>query len=132
MSEKQFLSREEILGADDIQYRTVEVPEWGGSVRIQTLTGEDRDEYETSLVRFDADSGKAEAAVDNLRCKLLVACIVDEHGKRQFSASDVAALGKKSGAALDRVFDAAKKLNRIGEEEVEELVKNSGAVPSDE
>jgi len=40
------LTRDEILKAEDIQYETVPVPEWapGGTVRVKTLSGEERDE----------------------------------------------------------------------------------------
>ena len=39
------LTREQILQSDDLPRETVPVPEWGGSVRIRTLSGADRDGY---------------------------------------------------------------------------------------
>jgi hypothetical protein len=38
---------------------------------------------------------------------------------------DITALSKKSAAALDRIFQVAQRLSGIGQEEVEETVKNS-------
>ena len=41
-----------------------------------------------------------------------------------FTEKDVVKLGKKSSAALDRIFSAAQKLNRISDDDVEDLAKN--------
>lgn len=113
------LSRDAILAANDIRTVDVAVPEWGGAVRLRTLTGAERDAFETASVRT---SGKhVHTNLVNLRARLVAACAVDEHGARLFSEADVKALGTKSSAALDRLFDAARKLSRIGEDDVAEL-----------
>ena len=39
---EKFLTRDDILAADDMAYQNVSVPEWGGSVRVRTLCGADR------------------------------------------------------------------------------------------
>ena len=120
----EFLTAEQILAADDMQFVDVDVPEWGGKVRVTSLSAKSRDEYESSLVLFGPD-GSSEAALDNLRAKLCTVCMVNENGERLFLDAAVDALGQKSCAALDRVFEVAKNLNRIGVKEIEELVKNS-------
>ncbi|MCI0685728.1 MAG: hypothetical protein L0Y54_00605 [Sporichthyaceae bacterium] len=113
------LSRDAILAANDIRTVDVAVPEWSGAVRLRTLTGAERDAFETASVRT---SGKhVHTNLVNLRARLVAACAVDEHGARLFSEADVKALGAKSSAALDRLFDAARKLSRIGEDDVAEL-----------
>lgn len=38
MTDNQYLSQEEILAADDVVYDDVQVPEWGGVVRVRSLT----------------------------------------------------------------------------------------------
>ena len=113
------LTRDEILQADDLQSEQVAVPEWGGDVIISTLTGTDRDAYEAGILTSE---GKMDYR--NLRAKLLARCIVDESGKRLFNESDVAALGKKSAAALDRCFSVASRLNAVSDSDLEELAKN--------
>lgn len=115
------LTRQLILAAQDLPFEDVEVPEWGGTVRISTMTGAMRDAWEQSLVV----PGKGEPDVSNVRAKLVAACAVDESGERLFSASDVAALGRKSGAALDRLARVAQRLNRISEKAQEEARGNS-------
>jgi hypothetical protein len=50
----------------------------------------------------------------------------DEKGEQIFSSDDMDALDKKSASALDRVFQVAQRLSGIGQEDIEETVKNSG------
>ena len=113
------LSKDDILKADDSQTIEVEVPEWAGSVLIGTMSGFARDQFEASLL---GKSGGVNSV--NIRAKLAAATIVDDKGDLIFTAKDVAALGKKSSAALDRIFEASQKLNRITDDDVEELAKN--------
>ena len=51
------LSKDAILAADDLPRETVHVPEWGGDVYVRTMSGTDRDAFETSLIarRFFAE-----------------------------------------------------------------------------
>ena len=49
---------------------------------------------------------------------------IHEDGDLMFTVHDVLELGKKSAAALDRVFSAANRLNATSEEGMEELAKN--------
>lgn len=112
------LTRDQILAAEDLKRETVDVPEWGGSVIVRTMTGTDRDAFDASIVT----GGKAD--LRNMRAKLAAACIVDENGTRLFSVVDVEALGAKSSGALDRIVRVAQRLNRIGDAELEELKGN--------
>lgn len=107
------LTRDQILAAQDRKFEDVDVPEWGGKVRVGTMTGAQRDAFEASLVV----NGKAD--VSNARAKLVAVCLVNEKGAPLFSAADIDALGQKSSAALTRVADVARRLNRIGEDELE-------------
>ena len=111
------LSRDAILGADDIRSEIVSVPEWGGDVRVATLSGAQRDDFEMAIVESKGKGG-------SLRARLVAACVIDEAGEPMFSQKDVAALGKKSGKALDRVFSVAQKLAGLTDGDVEELEGN--------
>ncbi len=119
---KKALTRETILKVMDLQTETVEVPEWGGTVHVRTLTGTERDTFETSL--FEGQGTDQRQRLANLRAGLVALCVVDEDGNRIFSDGDAEALGFKSAAALDRVFAVAQRLNGLGPAGVEELVKN--------
>ena len=122
MTKGEFLSKEDILCKDDLKYEIVDCPEWGGKVRLKTMTGLERDNFESSL--FEGKTGSEKMNYKNLRAKLLALCIVDEEGKRLFVDREVDALGNKSAKVLDKLYDVARKLNAIGEKEVEELTKN--------
>lgn len=115
------LTADQILAADDSPTLDVEVPEWGGTVRVRTLSGAERDAFEASIAQQAGKSKKANLA--NLRARLVAKCVIGEDGKRLFSDSQAVALGQKSSAALDRVFEAARKLNRMTEDDVEELTE---------
>ena len=49
---------------------------------------------------------------------------VDENGNRLFGDKDHKELGQKAASALDRIFETAQRLNALGNEDVEALVKN--------
>jgi hypothetical protein len=115
----KYLTRDEILARDDLPAEDVNVPEWGGAVRIRRMSGTERDAFEASIMGAD---GRQD--LSNIRAKLVARSIVDEAGRRLFSDEDIAALGAKSAAALDRCFAVAKRLSRISGEDVEELAKN--------
>lgn len=114
------LSKNQILDASDRKSIDVDVPEWGGSVRLAVMSGTARDAYEASLVTMHKD-GTADRDLTNIRAKLVAACLVDENFEPIFTALE---LGKKSGAVLDRLFDACNKLNMVSESEVEQAAKN--------
>lgn len=113
------LTKEQILSAEDAKTITVDVPEWGGEIMIATMSGFARDQFEASLLGKNGGTNTA-----NIRAKLAAATIVDDKGALLFTDKDIMALGKKSSAALDRVFEASQKLNRISDGDVEDLAKN--------
>lgn len=116
------LCRESILASKDIKTQEVEVPEWNGNVLVKSLSGSERDAYEASII--DIKGKDVQMNRKNVRAKLLVQCIVDKDLNPIFSAADVEILGKKSAAALDRVFTVAQKLSGISNNDLEELEKN--------
>ena len=122
------LSKTAILAAQDLQTEDVEVPEWGGAVRVRSFTGRERDAFESSMVRGDGRDRKVD--LTNMRARLVGLTVIDETGQRLFTDEEVDLLGAKSGAALDRVFAVAQKLNGLSGTDVEELSKNSSGVPS--
>ena len=123
------LSREHILSSDDRKTEDVAVPEWGGSVRVRALSGAERDAYEAGIVQLRADGSKA-ISLQNLRGRLVSLSVVDEEGKRLFSDEDAIALGDKSASALERVFDVARRLSGLTEDDVEELAEGFDDAPS--
>lgn len=129
MAKTLLLGREAILAATSLKTEDVEVPEWGGTVRVRELTGTELDAYQASMRQQKGKNYVLNEA--NIRAKLVVRSVVGDEGERLFSDQDAAALGKLSAAALDRVFEVAARLSRISDEDVEEMAKNSEADQSE-
>ena len=119
----KLLTRDSILNADDLPFEDVHVPEWGGMVRVRTLTGRERDEFEAGIL--SGPTGERIVVHDNLRARLVSLTVVDEKGKRVFTTKDMEPLGLKSAAALDRIFSVSMRLNGLSDVDVEELVGKS-------
>jgi hypothetical protein len=126
MSGKSFLSRDQILSAEDLGFEDVYVPEWGGTVRIRGLTSRERDMFEASSIVDDSVN------VDNIRARLVALSLVDETGTRLFELDDAIELGKKSALAMQRVFERAQQLSGLTNEAIDELLGNSDGGPSDD
>lgn len=122
-----YLTKADILGADDSKFEDVEVPEWGGTVRVRAITGTERDQFD----EYQDTVGKKGVRLGT-RAFFCAMTICDETGKRIFDPKDVEALGRKSIAALDRVFTVSLRLNGIGKDAIEEREKNSQGGPSED
>lgn len=126
------LTRDQILAAPEAAavVEDVEVPEWGGVVRVRALSGWERDRFEESLTVRRGK--KIQVSMANVRARLTALCCVGEDGKSLFRESDIEALGKKSAAALDRVFGVAQRLAGIGDQDLEEMTGNFTPGPNDD
>ena len=110
------LTREAILGAQDLKRQTVTVKEWGGEVIVTEMSAARRLEFEK---RLPADGN------DGMVWPLLVLfCAVDEGGHPLFSPDDVEALQAKNGKVIQRIGKVALKLNRIGGAQEQDLSEN--------
>jgi hypothetical protein len=124
-----FLSRDDILKAEDIRAEEVHVPEWGGTVLVRGMSGRQRDDFEASmLVRGPDGKPVDDAGMDSrdMRARIVSRCVVDEDGALLFTPADIEALSGKGAAALDRVFAVASRLSGLGARDVEELAEDFG------
>lgn len=127
----ELLSRDAILQTDDTVYDYVEVPEWGGKVRVKSLSATERDAWEAGFATDPGDRrSKHRAAIakatrqerlSHVRASLVALVVVDEAGKRTFTDGDVGALGAKNAAAVDRIFEKASELSGLSEDDALEL-----------
>lgn len=115
------LTRDQILDADDLPVEEVEVPEWGGSVLVRGMQGTERDRFEMAMY-LNRDDLEERAVV---RARVVAWCTIGEDRHQLFTPKDVERLGRKSGIALDRIFEVAKRLSGIGEKAVKEAEGNS-------
>ena len=116
------LSIDQILDAEDVTVEAVETPAWGGQVYVRTLTGDKRDKIDELF----AANGDGNRSLVGVRAKVVAACMCDSEGKFcSLTDSQILALGSKSGAMLDRVFDVCQRINFMRGEDIEKLEKNS-------
>jgi hypothetical protein len=120
-----YLSKDDILAAADLPCEDVEVPEWGGTVRVQGMSGEQRDAFEASIQKKTADGSMELDALD-FRAKFAARVMVDEKGARLFTNPEVKQLSKKSAKALQRIFEVGQKLSGMSDTDVASLEGNSG------
>lgn len=118
----KLLARDDILKAQDLPTERVFVSEWNGEVIVRGLTAAERDAFEQSIVETRGKNTRMN--LKNIRAKLVAMTVVDEQGNRLFSDEDAEWLGKKSAAALDRIFAVAQRLSGLRPEDVEELAGN--------
>lgn len=116
------LTKEAILGAADLKTEAVEVPEWGGTVRISVMSGLARDQFLAQQ--------NEKAAFSEFQSRLLVSTIVDDANQPIFTADDIDALRGKNQAVLSRLSEVAMRLNGMEPKAVENAAKNSEAAPS--
>lgn len=110
------LSRNAILQAKDGKTKDVDVPEWGGTVRVRTWTVAERNQFH--------DKSKAEEGLKT-SAWLVALLAVDEAGAALFTLEDVIGLEKKSPRALDALVSGIFELNTGGKAAVEDAGKNS-------
>ena len=114
------LSAEQILKSDDLgDLEKVECPEWGGSIYVKIMDGASRDRWE--LMTSKAMNAPNTA---NVRASLVAATACDKEGKRIFTNNQIALIGNKSAIALDRIYAVAKRINKLEDDDIEELEKN--------
>ena len=113
------LSRGAILTAPDLKHEDVEVPEWGGTVRVQELTAGRRQDL------FSSIAGLSEAERSRVfRRTVLLASLVDEQGVAIFDEATVEQLLGKSAVVIDRIMAVALRLSGLGAE-AEAQAKNA-------
>lgn len=100
----------------------------GNFVYVMQMSGQGRDRFEQSLIK-EVKKGKTveyERALTDFRAKLAVNTLCDESGELLLQANDYGTLSRHMTAAnLEKIVNAAQKLNAITEEDKENLVKNS-------
>jgi hypothetical protein len=105
------------------QFKTVEVrvPEFGDTVLLRQLTVRQWEAYQASMITMNGN--KPTAKLGNIRVALVALSAVDETGAQLFTEAELA---KFPAAPIDRLYDAATKLNKMTNDDVEELAENFG------
>lgn len=128
MSKKRLLSRADILGKKCKYHKDIDVPDFGGSVRIQSITSLQRAEFEL----MTAEQQNNPKSHMDYREKLVSWMVVDENGDALFSGDEgVKELQEMGSGVVGVLFDECITLAFPTKETLEELRKNSKGVPGD-
>lgn len=123
---------EQILAAQDLPREAVECPEWGAGADGRPLTlyvrkpsAAELDGWDNGNVRVSPD-GRRAPDMTNASARLVVRVLETGDGKRVFRDDQAAALGRKSGEVVGRLFAVAIRLAGRGPEAAK---KNSPPTP---
>lgn len=107
---------DKILAADDLPREEVETPEWASfgapTLFVRGLTARERDEYERGLLVRLADGTRVlDPNPKNIRAGFVARVVVDADGERVFSDQQIAELGGKNAAVVDRLWLVGRRLS---------------------
>jgi hypothetical protein len=122
--ESRLLTFEDILAAEDIEERTLLVPEWGGAIRLRTFT-------KNVELRMRAEARDARTGVvdsEQLEMLMLVYGVVEP----ELTVEQVPHLRTKNAAVVDRILTAIVELNRLGGDAIEKAVAAFQEGPGEE
>lgn len=106
----RILTLEQVLEAPDLEEREVEVPEWGGSVKIRSFSkAAQQDLRRKAMVKNELDT-------DRLEMLMFIHGVVEP----QFTEEHYEALRQKSAGAIDRVLRAILELSGLTREAVDQ------------
>lgn len=123
------LNRDALLKKEELKIVEVEF-ENGDFVYVRQMTGRERDRFEQSLVvEIQDNQGNFtdyRRSLEDFRAKLAVNTLCNKKGNLLLKPSDYELLSQNMSAArLEKIINAAQKLNLISKEDKEALVKNS-------
>lgn len=123
------LTKDAIIQSVDYVVEEVEVAKWGGTVRLRSLTGKGRDEFEAAVTKSSTTPGQVD--IRGLKALLLTMTIVDENDVLVFTKEDVDVINEKASDVIEILWEVVQKMNGIGEEGLQEAEKNSPSEQSD-
>lgn len=110
------ISREQFLACPKPAVEEIQVPSMGGSVYVKALSAGERDAFEVEHTK---------SGTKDFRARLAAACVCDADGASLFTKADVPALSALPASVIDPIVQAASKLNRLSDEDVDTLKKTS-------
>ncbi|WP_250451205.1 hypothetical protein [Caballeronia sp. ATUFL_M2_KS44] len=117
------LNRSQIFATNDLKSEVVDVPEWGGQVKVTVMSGLARDAYQKTI-------SESPRAVSFFEGTLLVATVVGDDDQPLFTEDDIPLLQQRNSDVVSRIALVAMRLNKLGPKATEDAEKNSEAAPS--
>lgn len=132
--EESVLLRKKILTKTDQQLSEIWIPEWDTKLFCRVMTGRERQRFMSLVFEMTQNENPADAVTKELQlqCMLIALCFCDDDGSRIFLDEDIEELENQSWQVLRRLFEFARMHNKLTDQSVEELEKNSGSSQSDD
>jgi hypothetical protein len=113
-----------LASANDRKREDVPMPEFGDGavIPVWAMTARERTTFER---QFATSNGKTvDARLQEFRERLLVASCRTDDGQPMFTLEDVAAIGSKDAAIVERLVNAAQRLSGFTQQDIEATVGN--------
>lgn len=119
-------------GGPDRRYREVTLPVRRVRVRLQSLTERESSEYQATILntRGGSTAYVRQRLIDANR-RLIVLCMVDGAGNRMLNKNDVERMADWDAADSAFLYDECASHCGLNRDDLEGLVKNSGATTVD-
>lgn len=117
-----YVTRDDILAPSVRRFDDVEVPGWG-KFRIRSLTELERSRFEASI--RDKKGQVSNNRLIDLKCRLIVLCVVDGNGNQLLTHSDIERLHGRDSRDTNTLADGIQKHVGISDSDLEDMEKNS-------
>ncbi len=98
-------------------------------MRLRSLTAKEQGQYETTTL--SKKGGLVTERLIDAKRRLIIMAVVDAQGNPFLTMHDLASMEDTDGLIINQAYKVCAKHVGIGEDEVEDLVKNSGAIGSE-
>lgn len=110
----KILTFEEIMAAKDLDVQEIEIPEWGGTVKIKELTKAAREKLsKQAIVNGQVDS-------DKLQLLMLAECLEEP----KITVEQAKQLWEKSAEVVDKILFAILDINGLSDLAQKEIQKS--------
>jgi hypothetical protein len=115
------VTAEQLSEMQKVPRERVTVPVFG-AVTVRGMTGDQRDAFEASCI--EGRGKKRDVNIKQLRAKLAVLCVYDEHdAERIFTEADIPLLSSGRADVLNVFYSVGARLSGMTEEDAENLGK---------
>ena len=108
------LNREQLLSKKKFTVKPVSLPDSEEVVYVRVMSGTERDRWEECQV---------ERKFTNFRSRFVVATLCNAEGTRLCTEADVDAVGELPMDVLDPIFEEARSINKLGDEDIKAIEK---------
>lgn len=110
------LNKHQIFATNDLKEKLIEMPEWGGSVKIRALSVKEQLDYDAYIA--------TEPKEIDMALQLIMFACVDDNNNKLFNKDDIELLKQKSSKNLFKLVHEILDLNKQNPKNQEDLLKN--------